>query len=201
MKIQLICLLLAMAANVVSSEATAKSSNYEVVSTEEGLKLVKWSGKRKVVDFNADLTLRQVQVIGRMAFEMNDFIEEVILPEGLQVIERRAFNTCTNLRRVEMPHSVRRIEFSAFNMCRKLQLDALPDSLQEIGTGAFWDCDGLTISAIPEKVTRIERIGFAFCDGKRQEWPAPGGGSLLQGMAYKEVSFTKEGSLREKVLI
>lgn len=47
MKIQLICLLLAMAANVVSSEAAAKSSNYEVVSTEEGLKFVKWSGKRK----------------------------------------------------------------------------------------------------------------------------------------------------------
>ena len=162
MKIQLICLLLAMAANVVSSEAAAKSSNYEVVSTEEGLKFVKWSGKKKVVDFNADPTLRQVQIIGRMAFEMNDFIEEVILPEGLQVIERRAFNTCTNLRRVEMPHSVRKIEFSAFNMCRKLQLDALPDSLQEIGTGAFWDCDGLTISAIPEKVTRIERIGLLF---------------------------------------
>lgn len=108
MKIQLICLLLAMAANVVSSEAAAKSSNYEVVSTEEGLKFVKWSGKKKVVDFNADPTLRQVQIIGRMSFEMNDFIEEVILPEGLQVIERRAFNTCTNLRRVEMPHSVRK---------------------------------------------------------------------------------------------
>lgn len=151
MKIQLICLFLAMVANAVCSEAVAKSSNYEVVSTEKGLKLVKWSGKKKVVDFNVDPTLRQVQIIGRMVFEMNDFIEEVILPEGLQVIEWRAFNTCTNLRRVEMPHSVRRIEFSAFNMCRKLQLDALPDSLQEIGTGAFWDCDGLTVSAIPER--------------------------------------------------
>ena len=51
-----------------------------------------------------------------MAFEMNKYIKQVILPDNLLIIEKRAFNTCENLQTVKMPNTVRYIGNSAFNM-------------------------------------------------------------------------------------
>ncbi len=36
-----------------------------------------------------------------MAFEMNKYIKQVILPDNLLIIEKRAFNTCENLQTVK----------------------------------------------------------------------------------------------------
>lgn len=111
---------------------TAKES-YVIQDSPDGPCLVKWIGKESVVDFNRSPALRSVKVIGEMAFEMNNHIRKVLLPEGLTIIRKRAFNTCENLVTVEMPSSVKEIGNSAFNMDRKLELKALPDSLVSIG--------------------------------------------------------------------
>lgn len=87
--------------------------------------LVKWEGKDSVVDFNNIQELKDVKVIGEMAFEMNKYIKQVILPDNLLIIEKRAFNTCENLQTVKMPNTVRCIGNSAFNMDHQLELSVL----------------------------------------------------------------------------
>lgn len=145
---------------------TAKES-YVIQDSPDGPCLVKWIGKESVVDFNRSPALRSVKVIGEMAFEMNNHIRKVLLPEGLTIIRKRAFNTCENLVTVEMPSSVKEIGNSAFNMDRKLELKALPDSLVSIGEWAFWDCTKVAISVIPESVQVIGRLAFTCCEGIR----------------------------------
>lgn len=64
---------------------TAKES-YVIQDSPDGPCLVKWIGKESVVDFNRSPALRSVKVIGEMAFEMNNHIRKVLLPEGLTII-------------------------------------------------------------------------------------------------------------------
>lgn len=136
------------------------SYKYKVEESPKGLVLTKWKGKEAKINFNNDSLLKRVKIIGAMAFEMNDHIEEVILPEGVEVLEKRAFNTCANLRKIYLPNSIRFIGASAFNMCRNLELSELPSNLEEIGNWAFWDCKKVSISVIPENVKRIGMKAF-----------------------------------------
>ena len=84
-------------------------SHFTVEDSQYGTRLVKWEGKDSVVDFNNIQELKDVKVIGEMAFEMNKYIKQVILPDNLLIIEKRAFNTCENLQTVKMPNTVRYI--------------------------------------------------------------------------------------------
>lgn len=68
---------------------TAKES-YVIQDSPDGPCLVKWIGKESVVDFNRSPALRSVKVIGEVAFEMNNHIRKVLLPEGLTIIRKRA---------------------------------------------------------------------------------------------------------------
>ncbi|MED9890356.1 MAG: leucine-rich repeat domain-containing protein, partial [Segatella copri] len=140
-------------------------SHFTVEDSQYGTRLVKWEGKDSVVDFNNIQELKDVKVIGEMAFEMNKYIKQVILPDNLLIIEKRAFNTCANLQTVKMPNTVRYIGNSAFNMDHQLELSVLPDSLQEIGEWTFWDCNKVCISVIPEHVSKIGRQAFTCCEG------------------------------------
>lgn len=117
--------------------------HFTLENSQYGTRLVKWEGKDSVVDFNNIQELKDVKVIGEMAFEMNKYIKQVILPDNLLIIEKRAFNTCENLQTVKMPNTVRYIGNSAFNMDHQLELSVLPDSLQKIGYRAFGNCESL----------------------------------------------------------
>lgn len=139
--------------------------HFTLENSQYGTRLVKWEGKDSVVDFSHIQELKDVKVIGEMAFEMNKYIKQVILPDNLLIIEKRAFNTCENLQTVKMPNTVRYIGNSAFNMDHQLELSVLPDSLQEIGEWTFWDCNKVCISVIPEHVSKIGRQAFTCCEG------------------------------------
>ena len=58
-------------------------SHFTVEDSQYGTRLVKWEGKDSVVDFNNIQELKDVKVIGEMAFEMNKYIKQVILPDNL----------------------------------------------------------------------------------------------------------------------
>ena len=64
---------------------------YVLAETPNGLCLKQWLGRDSVIDFNCDTKLKNIVIIGEMAFEMNKNIKKVILPTKLKVIEKRAF--------------------------------------------------------------------------------------------------------------
>ena len=66
---------------------------------------------------------RQVKYIGRNAFEGNEKLISVTIPEGVEYIEAYAFKGCSNLENVSLPSSIKVIETGAFEGCEKLKFN------------------------------------------------------------------------------
>ena len=74
------------------------------------------------------------------AFQMNDAIVSVDLPDSLLTIGISAFAFCSELRTVRFGNALVSIGNGAFDSCEKLTSLTLPATLESIGSYAFRDC-------------------------------------------------------------
>lgn len=114
-------------------------SHFTVEDSQYGMRLVKWEGKDSVVDFNNIQELKDVKVIGEMAFEMNKYIKQVILPDNLREISDFAFARCINLKGINLPASLQKIGYRAFVNCESL-LFVKYNSNPKVDSSAFMNC-------------------------------------------------------------
>lgn len=77
-------------------------------------------------------------------FELNDYIQKVIIEDGITTIGLSAFYRCSNLSNVSIPDSIVKITDEAFSRCSSLTEITIPASVTEIGVYAFTDCSSLT---------------------------------------------------------
>ena len=101
------------------------------------------------------------------AYQRDDIIEELILPEGLKRIEGEAFKNCESLRTIQFPKSLEEIGYETFSGCESLTEIVLPESLEEIKSGAFSHCKSLTEIVIPEGTKKIGMRAFEACKSLR----------------------------------
>lgn len=81
--------------------------------------------------------------IGVEAFENNENLTEIELPETILFIDNLAFGGCTKLKKIALPSGMRQLGGGAFFSCKSLQDIVIPDSLEYIGSGAFDGCKNL----------------------------------------------------------
>ena len=113
--------------------------HFTLENSQYGTRLVKWEGKDSVVDFNNIQELKDVKVIGEMAFEMNKYIKQVILPDNLREISDFAFARCINLKGINLPASLQKIGYRAFGNCESL-LFVKYNSNPKVDSSAFMNC-------------------------------------------------------------
>lgn len=107
--------------------------------------------------------------IGEYAFQSNEWLSYVTLPEGLVMIGEGAFEGCVALTKVHMPDSLLIIAGDAFAYCPCLEEIVLPPRLYAIGPSAFVDCWEVTEIDIPDTVRYIGEA--AFCNtGLTEVW-------------------------------
>ena len=75
-------------------------------------------------------------VIERSAFDYQDWVKEVVIPEGYTKIDTGAFGQCLNLRRVTLPRTMTHIGNEAFQECVSLEEINL-EYVKHIGKEAF----------------------------------------------------------------
>ena len=92
-----------------------------------------------------------------------DYIGDLIIPEGVTEIAASACSGCTGLTSVTIPDSVTEIGSGAFRDCTGLTSITLSDNVTSIGYCAFIGCTGLTNVIIPDSVTKIDR-SFDGCE-------------------------------------
>ena len=97
------------------------------------------------------------------AFDGNEKVESVFLPDTVRRIMAYAFRDAVNLTEINFPQYLTTIGGGAFWGCRRLETVELPESLTSIGSNAFRDCERLTSLAIPSKVKRIESYVGGNC--------------------------------------
>lgn len=80
---------------------------------------------------------------------------EVKIPEGIQRIEKGAFQGNENVKRIIMPNSIIFIGPRAFAECPKLEEVVFSDNLQVLGQNSFRNCSKLAKIKIPSYVKTV----------------------------------------------
>ncbi|MBQ9118394.1 MAG: leucine-rich repeat domain-containing protein [Clostridia bacterium] len=88
---------------------------------------------------------KPVTAIGDNAFEICDYLTEIVIPDSVTSIGNYAFWYCVVLNEIVIPDSVTSIGGGAFASCWHLNEIVIPDSVTSIGGGAFHDCERLII--------------------------------------------------------
>ena len=102
---------------------------------------------------------------GKLPWEIHkNYIEEVIIGNGVTSISDYAFSSCDSLTSVSIPDGVISIGDSAFSSCGSLTSVTIPDSAASIGEWAFSNCHSLKNVIIPDNVTTIDDYAFAYCE-------------------------------------
>ncbi len=86
------------------------------------------------------------------AFERQQGLISITIPNSVTSIGRRAFSDCSSLRSIIIPDSVTVIEEGTFENCDSLASITIPDSVVDIEEDAFLNCDGLVSVTINSDV-------------------------------------------------
>ncbi len=112
------------------------------------------------------------------AFNGADYLETLVIPEGVTRVMASAAANCPVLSTVTLPATLSNIQQNAFSGCTSLQEISLPDALKTLGVSAFQNT-GLTSVTIPLSVTTISNHSFdgslladVYYPGSRNQWNA-----------------------------
>ena len=141
----------------VASAETYEDFEYEVL--DDGTVEIKgYNGTGGDVDIPSEIDGKKVKRIGEYAFDSDQSIESIVIPDSVESIELYAFLRCKNLTSITIPDSVISIGDDAFNECVSLKSIKIPDSVISIGYSAFDECKSLTAIDVDESNTIYSSI-------------------------------------------
>lgn len=108
---------------------------------------------------------KAITAIEARAFDNNDMIVSVVIPEGVISIGEHAFSYCNNLTNVTIPESVTTICESAFRGSTGLTSVTIGKNITSISSAMFNGCTGLKRIIISDSVTYIGDYAFYDCNG------------------------------------
>ena len=167
-KILSIMLTLSMLAMFMPCIASAETyGDFEYERNGSGITITKftgdcYSGDRNVV-IPAEIDGLPVTSIGNHAFDCEDWMENITIPDNVTIIGNYAFHDCKRLKNVTIPNNVTSIGEHAFHGCEDLKNITIPGSVKEIGKYAFTSCYLLEDVTILDGVTTISDIMFDDC--------------------------------------
>jgi hypothetical protein len=96
-------------------------------------------------------------------WNLNKYIKEVVVEDGVTSVSNDAFAWCSNLEKVTLADSVNMLDYQAFYACGSLKEVTLSKGLREIGQECFFGCS-LTSLELPSslKYIREEAFGNTF---------------------------------------
>lgn len=142
---------------------TNSYGNWEYAIVDGNIMITKYVGSETNITVPTEIDGKKVTTIGDNAFELNETVNIVILPEGIITIGEDAFRYCTKLTHIQIPNSVKFIKRSAFEHCYSLTEVNMPTGLTVIEERIFLHCKSLKNIIIPESVTTIKYYAFAYC--------------------------------------
>jgi len=136
---------------------------FELIGTSNNYQLIKSNSTESRIIIPSEYNGRPVTQIGKKAFQKNNHIIEVVIPNSIKIIGTDAFSNCTNLEKVTFSKSIIEIEDSAFSDCKSLKSFTLPINLKRIGNYAFNNCTSLEVIKLPESLKSIGDRAFYSC--------------------------------------
>ncbi|MBR6578381.1 MAG: leucine-rich repeat protein [Clostridia bacterium] len=134
-----------------------------------------------------------VTEIYSVALSNCDFIEEIVIPEGVTVIRNQAFKCCVNLKKITLPSTLEYIYDSAFADCESLVSIVIPREVKLIETWAFRDCKNLTKFTFAGTVAEWNAVQKGLGNNWNEDCPftvihCSDGDVLAEPMSYDEAT-------------
>lgn len=134
---------------------------YRILS-EGTVQILKYTGEESTVNIPSSIAGKDVESIGYGAFEENNRIQSVTIPDKVTELQYGAFMSCENLQTVTLAEGseLESIGNMAFRFCQSLTDINLPDSVRKIDADAFFNCTNLSDINLG---TELQKIGaYAF---------------------------------------
>lgn len=143
-------------------KATAKGEiTYRLY--DDHAELVSYNGKDINVKLPDEVEGKPLTKVLEMAFQKQNSLESVQLPDSVTEIGWYAFSRCSNLKKIVLPQNLKELPSNMFEYCESLESIALPDGLQVIGKAAFSNCSKLKEVELPEGLEMIGKQAFMAC--------------------------------------
>ncbi len=156
----ILALMVMMPAEFIASAATYGDFEYTVSKNE--VRIDSYKGSQTDVTIPSSIQGFPVTSIKINAFQYNNTIKKVVIPDGVTKIDSYAFASCYELCDVCLPDGLLKINDHAFYNCKALKHIELPDGLTYLGTSAFAD-SGLIEITIPGSLSAICSSAFQSC--------------------------------------
>lgn len=206
----------------ICTETTETFAYTEMV---EGIEIqsISMNNRRAYIAIPPTIQGRTVIGIAARAFQNNDIIVEVRLPDTIKYIGKEAFWGCshldrinlpesleslgnycffkTALRKLSVPKSIKKIPYMCFAQCSYLETVILEDGIEYIGANSFMDTPIAKV-VIPQSVQKIESGAFGKSSyspqTKKIELYVIGANTEFDGITKNCRIFCEEGSKTEK---
>lgn len=86
----------------------------------------------------------------------NEFINELIIPEGIKEIGKSSFENCINLVKLKLPESINVLKERCFYNCKSLKCLYIPKNLYLINEEAFNECKSLYLLVVNNTYFKTE---------------------------------------------
>lgn len=149
---------------VTMAETNPEFFQYEIISKTASIRITDYNGTDSVVVIPAEFEERKVTAIGEGAFEGNQVITEVVIPDTVTEIEDEAFYN-SNLEKITLPKSLTQIGNTAFGKTSLTEIE-IPEGTVNIKSNAFRESELINVS-LPATLETIG--GSAFCNNSIEE--------------------------------
>ncbi|MFI3253633.1 MAG: leucine-rich repeat protein [Eubacteriales bacterium] len=147
--------------------------------------------------------LPDATVLGNSLFGRNQYLESVVIPEGVVTIDNNIFSGCTGLTSVSLPESLRTIGDGAFYECFALEELYIPEGVTFLGSGCFYGCIALEKLYIPSTLKgHIGEQPFGYYSSLSSMGPIGSNAVLIYNMpdTIPERAFTNFWELEEIII-
>lgn len=162
----------------------------------EGCMILGYTGKSEEVRIPEKIEGKLVTSIFAGAFQKNNTIKKVIIPDSVTMINGHTFYGCAALESVEIPDSVTYIGDFAFAFCTGLPSVTIPGSVTMIRNSAFFKCTGLTSVTIGEGASYIDLHAFRGCT-RLTDLSIPDSLTAIQDHAFANCNLSDDETIKK----
>jgi hypothetical protein len=141
----------------------AVQAQFTYTTANNQITISKYTGLVNAVSVPSTINNLPVIRIGPAAFQFNNIVTSVIIPNSVTSIGTNAFEGCSYLATVVIGNGVTSIEDSAFDLCTSLTSVTIGNSVTSIGYRAFISCSSLTSVTFPASLTSFGDQVFVGC--------------------------------------
>lgn len=107
--------------SVTSSANTSSDFSYTFLDYDGTVRIDRYKGSATYIEIPSNIDGYRVTIIGNNAFEDNDNLISVTIPDTVTTIYKEAFAYCSNLQNITLPNSIEMIYYRAFRDCNNLK--------------------------------------------------------------------------------